>query len=550
MPRDWDQVLSRFSAKDIKLEGLTSIAEMLGRAFEQHYDKVAISFMGHDIYYADLEAKIARFAGFLQSELRLKKGDRLAIMLPNCPQFVVAFLAAQKVGVICVNTNPLYTPREMLHQFRDSGATAIVILDLMAAKLEKILDQTLIRHIVVSSIADELPRAKRWLTKGLIKLRRAAPPFALDYTPWSKALAHPYESSLLKADLGLDDLAMLQYTGGTTGVAKGAMLSQRNILANMLQCLEVSRSACADGTETVLTAQPLYHIFALSINMLALMAAGQHLILVPRPIPIRNTARMFKKYRISIAMGVNTLFNALNHDPLFRKLRPQVKFTFAGGMALQKSVAEEWQQITSGIIFQGYGLTECSPLTHVSPPDGSGPIGSIGVPVASTEAKVVGPDGKPVPHGETGELVIKGPQVMVGYWQRPDESAQVLKAGWLWTGDLARRDKNGYFWIVDRTKDMIVVSGFKVYPSEVEEVLAAHPKVLEVAVVGLPDAAGNEIVKAFVVKRDPSLTETELTHHAREQLTGYKVPRLIEFRSELPKSNVGKVLRRALREED
>jgi long-chain acyl-CoA synthetase len=347
-----------------------------------------------------------------------------------------------------------------------------------------------------------------------------------------------------------DDIAVLQYTGGTTGVSKGAMLLQRNILANMAQIQNIAKGNILEGQEIVLTALPLYHIFALTVNFLAFLAMGQRMVLVPKPIPLDNLIKIFKKYPITVMTGINTLFNGLCNNSEFKTNPPKsLKIALGGGMAVQAAVNKQWQQLTGQPIVEGFGLTEASPVTHVNPLNDNLRVGSVGVPVASTESKIVGEDGKEMPIGEPGELIIKGPQIMAGYWQRPDETAKTLKNGWLWTGDIAKRDADGFFYIVDRKKDMILVSGFNVYPNEVEDVIVMHPKVLEAAVIGVPDDKSGEAVKAYVVAKDKSLTADELRKHCSEQLTGYKRPRYFEFRDNLPKSNIGKIIRRELRDE-
>jgi len=535
---------------EIDLSGSKSIAGNLEAACKRFAEQPALSCMGASMSYRELDRLAGRFASYLQNVIGLKKGDRLAIMLPNVMQFPIAFFGAQKVGVVCVNTNPLYTPREMRHQFKDSGAKAILIIDLFVNNLEEIIKDTDIEHVIVTSIGDQLPFWKGALIKQVLKFKKMIPRHNLVVTSFKSALAAGSSKPYTPVEAAHDDVAILQYTGGTTGVSKGAMLTQRNILANMAQIRHASHGTVNDGEETVLTALPLYHIFALSVNFLTFLAMGQHMVLVPKPIPISNCVALFKKYRITVMTGVNTLYNALNNDKGFQAVAPKtVKIALAGGAALQDPVNKAWQRITGNRIIEGFGLTESSPVTHVNPLAAEPRVGSIGVPLASTDAKVVDESGKEVPVGEVGELIIQGPQVMAGYWNRPDETAKSLRSGWLWTGDMAKVEKDGFFYIVDRKKDMILVSGFNVYPNEVEEVIASHPKVLECAVVGVPDGASGESVKAFVVAKDKSLTADELKTFCRDQLTGYKRPRSIEFRDALPKTNIGKILRRELRNE-
>jgi len=546
----WTQYYASDAPTKLDFSTSSSVASTIEAACRRFANNPAVTAMDTTLTYRQLDRLANRFAAFLQHEIGLKKGDRLAIMMPNVLQFPIAFLAAQKIGVICVNTNPLYTPREMRHQFSDSGATAIVIMDLFLDKLEEILKETGIKHVISTSIVDQLPAWKGFAFKAFMRFKKIVPKHNLKVHSFRKAISTGDESRLERPELGLDDIALLQYTGGTTGISKGAMLTQRNILANMQQIRHAAWGQVEEGAETVLTALPLYHIFALTVNFLSFLAMGEHLILVPKPVPISNTVKIFKKYNITVMTGVNTLYNSISNDKEFKQLGIRsIKFALAGGMALQESVAKAWQLITGNRIVEGFGLTESSPVTHVNPLGQTPRTGSIGVPVLGTDARVVNDKGETMSVGEPGELIIKGPQVMAGYWQRPDETSNALKDGWLLTGDIAKIDQDGYFFIVDRKKDMILVSGFNVYPNEIEEVIASHPKVLEAAVVGLPDASTGESVNAFVVPKDPGLTIEELRTFCRDQLTGYKRPRHIEIRSSLPKTNVGKILRRELRDE-
>lgn len=551
MSHDWYKYYPVGVEHDINLAKEKSIAHALEAACKKYEGSIALTCMGTDMTYREMDRLANQFASYLQHKVGLKKGDRLALMLPNIIQFPIAFYAAQKIGVICVNTNPLYTPREMRHQFKDSGAKAIVILDLVTHNLEQCIKDTDIKTVIVTAIGDQLPAWKGFLVGSVMKLKGMVKPYTLACTSFKDALRQGSKTPHTAVAVNLDDIAVLQYTGGTTGVSKGAMLLQRNILANMLQIRNIAHTHIKDGSEIVLTAIPLYHIFALSVNFLAFLAMGQRMVLVPKPVPVANLNKVFKKYSITVMTGVNTLFNALANDAGFQANPPRsLKIALGGGMAVQEAVNKQWQKLTGNAIVEGFGLTESSPVTHVNPLDENMRVGSIGVPLASTDAKCVDASGKEVPNGETGELIVKGPQVMAGYWQLPEETAKTLKDGWLWTGDMARRDNDGFFYIVDRKKDMILVSGFNVFPNEVEEVLVSHPKVLEAAVIGIPDANSGEAVKAFVVAKDPSLTIDELKKHCSEQLTGYKRPRHFEMRKELPKSNIGKILRRELRDAD
>ena len=549
MERIWLKNYPASVNSDISFDDLTSISDCLDRSFEKYARLPAATCLGTTMTYSDVGATVCRFASFLQNKLNVQKGDRIAIMLPNILQFLIAELAALKIGAVCVNTNPLYTGREMKHQFNDSGARVVIMLDLFMDKLDEIKKDTNIEHIVVTSISDQLPLWKGVVLSAIMRFKKLIPKHSLKAWQFKDALRQGDAKKLKTPELTRQDLAILQYTGGTTGISKGAMLTHGNILANMLQIQSVTKTVLQPGSETVLTALPLYHIFALSVNFLAFFADGQHMILVPKPIPIENTVKLFKKFKITVMTGVNTLFNSLNHSPQFQKLAPKtLKVVVAGGMALQESVNKTFQSITGVKITEGFGLTEASPVTHVNPLTNHNPVGSIGIPLPSTYAKIVSEDGRDLLPGEVGELVVKGPQVMKGYWNRDDETTKVLKDGWLYTGDMSRVDENGFFFIVDRKKDMVLVSGFNVYPNEVEEVLASHNKVLEAAVIGIPDKSSGEAVKAFIVAKDKSLTIDELRAYCKENLTGYKVPRHFEFREQLPKSNIGKILRRELRD--
>lgn len=541
--------------KEISIAEYTCIADAMNKTCSKYANAPVISCsLGlpgstKEISFNELNTKASHFAAYLQGKLGLKKGDRIAIMLPNIWQFPIVTFAAHKIGLICVNTNPLYTPREMKHQFNDSGAETLVIVDVFMDKLEEIASETKIKNIIQVSLADELPFLIGGSINLLMKLKGAVPKHSLSVHTYRDTMVEGTKLQYKPVKMSLDDVAVLQYTGGTTGVAKGAMLTQGNILSNMMQIVEWAKVLNIGAGDVVLTALPLYHIFAFTVNFLTFMKMGGKLVLVPKPIPIDNTARLFAKFDFTVMTGVNTLFNALNHSEVFKGIAPKnLKLALAGGMALQDSVSREFQAITGRNITEGFGLTEASPVTHCNPLHITPPRGSIGLPLPSTDAKVVNEKGEEVDVGEEGELIIKGPQVMKGYWQREEETKNTIKNGWLWTGDMAKMDDKGYFYIIDRKKDLVIVSGFNVYPNEVEEVLVSHPKVLEAAVIGLPDPNSGEKVKAFIVKKDESLTEEELKAHATQNLTNYKRPKLYEFRKELPKSNVGKILRKDLRD--
>lgn len=513
--------------------------------------KIALNCMGQEVTYARLNQLSDDFASYLQNELGLKKGDRLAVVLPNIIQFPVVFFAAQKIGVIIVATNPQYTPREMLHQFKDSGAKAIVILNLFLDKLDEIIADTEIQYVISTEIGDFFPLIKSKLIGLAMNYQgQKTPPHKLITTPYRECLTQGRRKKLQAVEIEPNDIALFQYTGGTTGISKGAVLTHSNLVSNISQVRKWIDPYLEEGKEVVLAALPMFHIFGLTINSLMFLSRNDKLVLVPKPIPIENTVKEFERHTISIVLGVNTLFNALNNSRKFKELAPRsIKFALAGGMALQESVASSWRKITGNCLMQGFGLTEASPVTHVVPLKKSWPSGSIGVPMPGTNVRIVNEQGENVPPGEAGELCVAGPQIMQGYWNKNDETQKVLKDGWLRTGDIARMDKDGFFFIVDRKKDMILVSGFNVFPTEVEAVISEHPKVLEVAVVGVPHKVAGEAVKAFIIPKDNSLTELELKEFCKERLVSYKVPRNFEFRDTLPKTNVGKILRRELRQQ-
>jgi long-chain acyl-CoA synthetase len=534
----------------------------LGRDSAAKYaDKTAFTQMmpngmAASLTYAEVERHSDAFAAYLREVAGLAAGDRVAVQMPNCLAYPVVALGVWKAGCVLVNTNPLYTPPEMAHQFSDSGAKALVILDMFADRLPTVLPKTQIKTVLLASIADLFPAPRAQIVRFVLKyVKKQIPSVTLQSTSFRAALKAG-EAARGKArfddyvaGVGLDSVAALQYTGGTTGVSKGAMLSHRNLLANTLQLEEVSRNFLREGQELVLTALPLYHIFALTVNFLLFWAIGGHNVMVPSPRPITNLKPAWEKLPITWFTGVNTLFNALLNEEWFKANPPKslVK-SLAGGMALHSSTAARWKEVTGTEVVEGYGLTETSPVATFNPVGGQVKDGTIGIPLPSTDIKLIDDAGAPVALGEPGELCVKGPQVMPGYWERPEESAKVLDAeGWLRTGDIATMDEEGYFKIVDRKKDMILVSGFNVYPNEVEEALTRHPGVAEAAVIGIPDEKTGEAVQAFIVKRDPNLTADDVIRHAREQLTAYKVPRRVEFRDELPKSPVGKILRKDLR---
>jgi long-chain acyl-CoA synthetase len=548
----WLKSYPRGVKPEIDISPYKSILTVFDEAIRAHQDRPAFSNMGVAISFNELDRLSAQFASFLQNELKLKAGDRIAIQMPNLLQFPIALFGALRAGLVVVNTNPLYTPSEMRHQFKDSGAKAILILANFASNLQEIIRETQIESVIVTELGDCFPFPKNWLVNSVVKhVKKMVPAYHLPQAyAFREALRIGSQKTFAPVSANLDDIAFLQYTGGTTGVSKGAVLTHRNIVANMLQIVNWMDPLLRPGEETVITALPLYHIFSLTVNCLAFMKFGGHNILITNPKDIPDFIKTMKKSDFTVMTGVNTLFNALMNHPDFKTIDfSRVKISVAGAMALQKAVSDRWKQMTGTPVFEGYGLTEASPVVCCNPIVGGGDIvGTIGMPLPSTKVAIL-TDGKEAPVGQEGELCVHGPQVMQGYWQRPDETAKVLQDGWLRTGDIAYMTEQGYFKIVDRKKDMILVSGFNVYPNEVEDVIATHPGVLEVAVVGVPDDKSGEAVKAFVVKRDPALSESDVIAHAKKSLTNYKIPRSVEFRKELPKTNVGKILRRALRDE-
>lgn len=531
-----------------------NLGEVIDATCKKFGDIPAFSNMGVSLSFNEIQAEATAFASFLQNGLGLKKGDRLAIQMPNLLQYPVALFGALKAGVVIVNTNPLYTPREMEHQFKDSGATAILIIENFADKLEEILTNTPIKHVIMTEIGDMLPAPKRILTNLVVRhVKKMVPKHGLTGSKvirFRDALASGRKSEFKPVAVGRKDLSFLQYTGGTTGVSKAAMLSHENILYNLNQMVEWMKPKLKEGTENVITALPLYHIFSLTVNCLGLFTIGVNNILITNPRDIPAFLKILQESDPTVITAVSTLLGALMAHPDFEKLKMKdLKVTVAGGMALKGSVAKEWKDRTGTPVLEGYGLTETSPVASVNPLDGNDRIGTIGLPVPSTSIKLIDDAGNEVPQGEPGEICIHGPQVMQGYYNRPEETANVmLGGGWLRTGDMGIMEKDGFFRIVDRKKDMILVSGFNVYPNEIEEVVMTHPKVLEAAAVGIADDHSGEVVKLFVVPRDPSLTIEEVQSFCREKLVAYKCPRKVEFRKELPKTNVGKVLRRMLKE--
>lgn len=554
MEKPW---LSRYPSdvpETINPDQYESLVEMFEQSVQKYADQPAFMNMGSVMTFRKLEERSRAFSAYLQNELKLKKGDRVALMMPNLLQYPVALFGVLRAGLIAVNVNPLYTPRELEHQLNDSGAKAIVIVSNFANTLEQIVDNTPVKHVVLTSLGQMLPRAKGTIVDFVVKyVKGMVPKYDLPGAiSMRKALHKGRRLQYVKPFMTGDDIAFLQYTGGTTGVAKGAILTHRNMVANVLQAKGMYGPVLSQGRELVVTALPLYHVFALTVNCLLFIEMGGRNLLITNPRDIPGFIKELQKYPFTAITGVNTLFNALVNNEDFHELNfSNLKLSVGGGMAVQRAVAEKWKKTTGCYLLEGYGLTECSPLVAAYPHDLVDYNGSIGLPVPSTEVRIVNDEGEALANSETGELQVRGPQVMQGYWQRPEATKEVINSeGWLSTGDVVKFDQDGFLHIVDRKKDMILVSGFNVYPNEIEDVVALHGKVLEVAAIGQPHEVSGEVVKIYVVKRDPSLTKEEIINHCRQHLTGYKVPKLIEFREELPKTNVGKILRRVLRDEN
>ena len=529
-----------------------SVAALLDECCERFRHRPAFVNMGKTISYDDLDRLSASLAAYFLNDLKLAKGDRVAIMLPNVLQYPIAIMAVLRAGLTLVNTNPLYTARELKHQLDDSGAAAIIVLDNFAHTLAAVLGETKCKHVICTGLGDMLGFPKGAITNFVVRyVKKLVPPYSIHgAVRFNDAMRQGARSKAPKPDITGEDIAFLQYTGGTTGVAKGAMLTHRNMVANMLQALAWISPNMREGEEVVVTALPLYHIFALTANFLVFARVGgyNHLITNPRDMPA--FVKAISTIRFTALTGVNTLFAGLLNTPGFDKVDfSRLHLTLGGGMAVQRAVADRWKKATGCTLAEAYGLTETCPAVCINPLDIPEYNGSIGLPIPSTEVSIQNDDGQTLAIGEVGELCVRGPQVMKGYWHRPDETVKVLAAdGWLRTGDIARIDEQGFVFIVDRKKDMILVSGFNVYPNEIEDVVAQQPGVLEVAAVGVPDEKSGEAVKIVIVRKDPTLTADDIRAHCRANLTGYKQPKYIEFRESLPKTNVGKILRRELRE--
>jgi long-chain acyl-CoA synthetase len=529
----------------------SSLKDLLETAFQKYRDLPAFTNMGHSISFGELDEMSRYFGAYLQKVAGLNKGDRVAVMMPNVLQYPVAVFGILRAGLCVVNVNPLYTPRELEHQLKDSGARAILIFENFARTLQEVAEGSGLATILTTGVGDLMPFPKGALANFVVrKVRKMVPEYDLPTSlPFSRALKEGRWHTMEETELAHEDLAFLQYTGGTTGVSKGAVLTHGNMVANVLQARSWCGNLLTEGQDIVITALPLYHIFSLTANCLMFASMGGNNVLITNPRDVTGFVKELKKYPFTFISGVNTLFNALLNTPGFEEVDfGHMKIALGGGMAVQKAVAEHWKSVTGKPILQAYGLTETSPAACINPATATDFTGSIGLPISSTEVSIRDDDGNALALGEVGEICIRGPQVMAGYWQRPEETAKVMFGdGWLRTGDMGYMDDKGFVFITDRKKDMILVSGFNVFPNEVEDVVVQMDGVLEAAAVGIPDEKSGEAVKLFVVRKNPSLTENDVMAYCKENLTGYKRPRSVEFRDELPKTNVGKILRRALR---
>ena len=537
--------------EEIDVNAYHSVTDLFEQAISKFGDSPCFSNLGTTLSYRDIDRYTDQLASYLQSLPGMEKGDRVAVMMPNLLQNPIAIFGILRGGFTVVNTNPLYTARELEHQLKDSGAKAIIVVENFCHTLEEVIDNTDVKHVITTQLGDMLKFPKSMIVNLVVKyVKKMVPSFSLPgRVTFKDALARGSAKPHTRVECGHEDIAFLQYTGGTTGVAKGAMLTHGNMIANMLQASAWIKDAVKEGKELIITALPLYHIFSLTANCLVFMNVGALNYLITNPRDMPGFVKELTGLPFTAITGVNTLFNGLMNTPGFDQIDfSQLKFTLGGGMAVQQPVAERWQKITGCPLLEAYGLTETSPAACINPLNLEGYNGSIGLPIPSTEFSIQDADGNLLPQGETGEICIRGPQVMKGYWQRPDETAKVLSEdGWLKTGDVGVMDEQGFFRIVDRLKDMILVSGFNVFPNEIETIIAGHEDVLEVGVIGEADETCGEVVKAVVVKKNPGLTEEALIAYCREHLTGYKIPKIVEFRDELPKTNVGKILRRELR---
>ncbi|MAB98846.1 MAG: long-chain fatty acid--CoA ligase [Pseudomonadaceae bacterium] len=558
-PDFWNDKRAPGVPNTIDLDSYKSVVEVFERSCKRFADRPAFSNMGVTLTYADLERQSAAFAAYLQKHTDLKPGDRIAVQMPNVLQYPVAVFGAMRAGLIVVNTNPLYTAREMRHQFKDAGVRALVYLNMFGKLVQEVLPDTQIEYLIEARMGDMLPAMKGWLVNTVVKkVKKMVPDYHLPQAiSFKSALSTGMGQGVKAVEAGLDDIAVLQYTGGTTGVAKGAMLTHGNLVANMLQvdaCMsqldDAGQPLMKQGQEVMIAPLPLYHIYAFTANCMCMMVNGNHNVLITNPRDIPGFIKELSKWRFTALLGLNTLFVALMDHPDFKSLDfSGLKLTNSGGTALVKATAERWKQITGCTVVEGYGLTETSPVASTNAYGERARLGTVGIPVPGTAFKVIDDEGQDLGLGERGELCVKGPQVMKGYWQREEATAEVLDAdGWFKTGDIAIIDEDGFTRIVDRKKDMIIVSGFNVYPNEIEDVMLTNSKVASCAAVGVPDEKSGEAVKLFIVARDSSLTEAEVKAFCRENFTGYKVPKHIVFKDALPMSPVGKILRRELRD--
>ena len=553
MKKIWTKNYPKGVIEDVNMNQYSSFVDLFDESFKKFSDDIAFENMGKSITYKELDKLSKNFSNFLIHELKLKKGDRLAIQSPNVLQYPVALFGALRSGIVVVNTNPLYTPDEMRHQFKDSGCKAILILSNFAHNLEKVIHDTDIKHVIISSMGDMLGAVKGTLVNFVVKyVKKMVPNYSLPgHYSYKEAISKGGKYNYSQVSIESKDIAFLQYTGGTTGVSKGAMLSHKNVISNVIQVSSWMDIMLEEKKEIVITALPLYHIFALVCNALVMFKYGARNILITNPRDMDGFVKELSNYKFSIITGVNTLFNGLLNNKNFNNLDfSQLKVAFGGGMAVQDVVANQWKSVTGCPLVEGYGLTETSPVVTINPLDGTNKVGTIGLPIPKTDIKFVDDKNKEVPEGERGEICVGGPQVMEGYWKRENDTKEIIKGGWLYTGDIGVIDKDGFIKIVDRKKEMVLVSGFNVFPNEVEHVISSHPKVLEVGVIGVPDKKTTEAVKAVIVKKDESLTEDEIKVYCKEKLTNYKCPKHIGFSDELPKSNVGKILRRIIKEQD
>mgnify|MGYP003672186158 FL=1 len=552
MSKPWHSSYESGVPHEVDINTYSSIVEILEEGFAKYSTLPSFHCMGKSYTYREMDLLSKKFASYLQNELKLQKGDRVALMMPNILQYPVALFGVLRAGLIAVNVNPLYTARELEHQLKDSGSKAIVIFENSAHILEAVLSKTPVKHVITTQIGDFLSFPKSLLVNFVIKkVKKMVPDWSISSSKSFKDVVFGAdESKYVKPTMTLNDTAFLQYTGGTTGVSKGADLTHANIVANMVQARAWIKNLIKDGQEIIITPLPLYHIFSLTANCFIFSSVGALNVLITNPRDMPGFVKELKKWKFTAFTGVNTLFNGLLNNEEFASVDfSHLKVTLGGGMAVQRAVAEKWKKVTGCPLIEAYGLTETSPAACINPMTLKDYNGTIGIPIPSTDVVIKDDDGKNLGTGEAGEICIKGPQVMRGYWNRPDETAQVMTDdGFFRTGDIGVMDEKGYFKIVDRKKDMILVSGFNVYPNEVEDVVVTHPKVFEAAAVGVPDEKSGEAVKVFVVKKDQSLTVDELKAFCKEGLTGYKCPKHYEFRDELPKSNVGKILRKELRE--